>query len=65
MLVLSRKKDEQIHIGEDVVLTIVDIRGDKVRIGVEAPKSVPVHRAEVKARIAADGGIRKRRKSVA
>lgn len=47
MLVLSRKRDEQIVIGEDVVITVIEIRGDRVRIGIEAPKSVPVHRQEV------------------
>ena len=47
MLVLSRHRDESIMIGDDVVVTIVDIRGDKVRLGIEAPQSVPVHRQEV------------------
>jgi carbon storage regulator len=47
MLVLSRKRDESIVIDGNIVLTIVDIRGDKVRIGVEAPATVPVHRKEV------------------
>lgn len=47
MLVLSRKKDEQIIIGKDIVVTIVDIRGDKVRLGISAPSNVPVHRKEV------------------
>lgn len=47
MLVLSRHRDESIIIGDDIVLTIVDIRGDKVRIGIDAPQSVPVHRREV------------------
>lgn len=47
MLVLSRKTDERIMIGDDIVLTIVDIRGDKVRLGIEAPREVPVHRQEV------------------
>ncbi len=47
MLVLSRKKDEQIMIGDNVVITIVDIRGDKVRLGIDAPKEIPVHRKEV------------------
>ena len=47
MLVLSRNKDESIMIGDDIVVTLVDIRGDKCRIGIEAPSSVPVHRAEV------------------
>ena len=47
MLVLSRKRHEQIVIGDDVVITIVEIRGDKVRIGIDAPATVPVHRHEV------------------
>ena len=47
MLVLSRKKDESIVIAENIVLTILEIRGDKVRLGIEAPKDVPVHRQEV------------------
>ena len=47
MLVLSRKKSEQIVIGDNIVLTIVDVRADKVRIGIEAPPHVPVHRQEV------------------
>jgi carbon storage regulator len=47
MLVLSRGRDESIVIGDNVVVTIVDIRGDKVRIGIEAPGEIPVHRQEV------------------
>ena len=47
MLVLSRHRDESIMIGDDVVVTIVDSRGDKVRLGIEAPSDVPVHRQEV------------------
>lgn len=47
MLVLSRHRDESIMIGDDVVITIVDIRGDKVRLGINAPQSIPVHRQEV------------------
>lgn len=47
MLVLSRKRDERIVIGDNIVVTIVDVRGDKVRIGIEAPAEVPVHRKEV------------------
>ena len=47
MLVLSRHRDESIMIGDDVVVTIVDIRGDKVRLGIDAPQSIPVHRQEV------------------
>ena len=47
MLVLSRKKDEKIMIGEDVTLMVIEIRGDKVRLGIDAPKDVSVHREEV------------------
>ena len=47
MLVLSRHRDETIMIGDDTELTIIDIRGDKVRIGIKAPPHVPVHRKEV------------------
>src|SRR5437899_12083117 len=47
MLVLSRKKNESIVINNDIVITVVEIRGDKVRLGVVAPKDVPVHREEV------------------
>ena len=47
ILVLSRTKDEEIIIGDDIVVTVVDLRGDKVRIGVSAPRSVSVHRKEV------------------
>jgi carbon storage regulator len=47
MLVLSRYRDESIYIGDDVVITVVDIRGDRVRIGVQAPPNVSVHRQEV------------------
>lgn len=47
MLVLSRHRDESIVIGTDVVITVVDIRGDKVRLGINAPNNVPVHRQEV------------------
>ncbi len=47
MLVLSRKKNESIVINDDITIVVVEIRGDKVRLGVEAPKEVPVHRREV------------------
>ena len=47
MLVLSRQRDESIVIGQNVVITVVDIRGDKVRLGIDAPSEVPVHRREV------------------
>lgn len=47
MLVLSRYRDESIVIGDDVVITVVDVRGDRVRLGIEAPSNVTVHRREV------------------
>ncbi len=47
MLVLSRQRDETIMIGDDIEITIVDIRGDKVRLGITAPNTIPVHRKEV------------------
>ena len=47
MLVLSRQRDESIIIGDNIVVTIVDIRGEKVRLGIDAPTEIPVHRREV------------------
>ena len=47
MLVLSRKKDEKIIIGDTITLMVIEIRGDKVRLGIDAPKDVTVHRQEV------------------
>ena len=47
MLVLSRQRDESIIIGDNIVVTVVDIRGDKVRLGIDAPSEIPVHRREV------------------
>ena len=47
MLVLSRTRDESIIIGDNVVVTVVDVRGDKVKLGIEAPQDVSVHRREV------------------
>ena len=47
MLVLSRQKNESIIIGDDVEITIVDVRGDKVRLGITAPKEITVHRKEI------------------
>ena len=47
MLVLSRKKNESIVIDDRIVLTVIEIRGDKVRLGIEAPREVPIHRSEV------------------
>jgi carbon storage regulator len=47
MLVLSRQRDESIMIGDNVEIIIVDVRGDKVRLGIAAPKDIPVHRREI------------------
>ncbi len=47
MLVLSRQRDQTIMIGDDIEITVVDIRGDKVRLGINAPSEIPVHRKEV------------------
>ena len=47
MLVLSRKKNESIVINDNITIVVVEIRGDKVRLGIEAPKDVPVHRKEI------------------
>jgi carbon storage regulator len=47
MLVLSRKKNEKIVINETITITVVDVRGDKVRLGIDAPREIPIHRSEV------------------
>jgi len=47
MLVLSRKKNECIIIDDNIIITVVEVRGDKVRLGIEAPREVPVHRSEI------------------
>ncbi len=54
MLVLSRKKNQSIIIDGNIVITVVEIRGDKVRLGIEAPKEIPIHRSEVRDRIQAE-----------
>lgn len=51
MLILSRNTGETIHIGPDVTVTVIDVRGDRVRLGIEAPRDVAVHRHEVFAAI--------------
>lgn len=51
MLVLSRKKNETIVVDEQIRITVIEIRGDKVRLGIEAPRETPVHREEVWAQI--------------
>ncbi len=47
MLVLSRKKNESIIIDDNIVITVVEVRGDKVRLGIQAPREVPIHRSEI------------------
>jgi len=54
MLVLTRKRNESIVIDGSIVITVVEIRGDKVRLGIEAPREVPIHRKEVFAAIASE-----------
>ena len=54
MLVLSRLRDETIVIGDNIRITVVDIRGDKVRLGIDAPTEIPVHRQEVCQQVAPD-----------
>ena len=64
MLVLSRKKNESIVINDNITIVVVEIRGDKVRLGVEAPKEVPVHRREVFDAIQREGEKRVRQVGV-
>jgi len=54
MLVLSRKKNETIHIGDDIKITVTEIRDDNVRIGIDAPVEIPVHRSEIWQQIQAE-----------
>jgi carbon storage regulator len=58
MIVISRKKNESIVINNDITLVVVEIRGDKVRLGIETPKGVSVHRREVYDAIVRDGSQR-------
>ena len=55
MLVLSRHRGERIIVGDDIAITVMDIRGDKVRIGIDAPSEVTIHREEVYQAILANG----------
>jgi len=61
MLVLSRKKNESIIINDDIVIMVVDVRGDKVRLGIQAPREVSVHRREVYDAIKQSGESREHR----
>jgi carbon storage regulator len=54
MLVLSRRANQSIVVGDDIVITVLDIRGDQVRIGIRAPRHVTVHREEVHAQISSE-----------
>lgn len=54
MLVLTRKKSEQIIIGDNIRVVVIEVRGDKVRLGIDAPRNMPVHRKEVHDKIAAE-----------
>lgn len=54
VLVLTRKRDESIIIGDDIRVTVVDVRGDQVKLGIEAPRSIPVHREEIYKEIQAE-----------
>ncbi|MEW6064625.1 carbon storage regulator [Desulforamulus profundi] len=47
MLILSRKKHEAIHIGDDIIITVLDISGDHIKIGIDAPKNIQIYRAEI------------------
>ncbi len=58
MLVLSRYQNQSINIGDDIVITVVDVRGDRVRIGIDAPQNVIVNRQEIHERIVAQNNAR-------
>ena len=64
MLVLSRKKNESIVINDDITIVVIEIRGDKVRLGIEAPKEVPVHRREVFDAVRRDEEVRRAKEAV-
>lgn len=53
MLVLSRKQGERVHIGEEIEVTVLEVRGNRVRLGLRGPPSVPIHRGEIHAKIEA------------
>ena len=51
MLVLSRKRNESVVINDQIIVTVIEVRGDKVRLGIQAPRDVPIHRSEILAAI--------------
>ena len=57
MLVLTRKPGEKINIGSDITLTVLEIRGNKIRLGIDAPKEIPVLRAELNDYLGTEGGL--------
>ena len=57
MLVLSRKRNESVVINENIVVTVVEVRGDRVRLGIQAPRDVPIHRSEILAAIQQEQAI--------
>jgi carbon storage regulator len=60
MLILTRKKDESLHIGDDIRITVVSVSGGQVRLGIEAPRDLAVHRSEIYEKVAgasADAGV--------
>ncbi len=59
MLVLSRKKGERVVINNNIIVEVIEVRGDKVRLGIEAPKEMPVHRQEVWVAIHGENGEKK------
>jgi carbon storage regulator len=59
MLVLTRRIGENVRIGDDVVVTVLGVKGNQVRLGVEAPKSIPVHREEIFERIKRDRALQR------
>lgn len=60
MLVLSRKRNESIHIGEGIVVTVTEVRGNRVRVGISAPPEVSIRRGEIQPRIEAEAACAKR-----
>ena len=64
MLVLSRYQNQSINIGDDIIITVVDVRGDRVRLGIDAPQNIPVNRQEIYDRIIAQKEVFRQEESV-